>query len=62
MARNDIEVIKTLENKSKMAESEVKLKFDPEDEYDIIECNNELCKEIDELTSNIVTGIEEKEH
>ena len=44
MARNDIEVIKTLEKKSKMVESEVKLKFDPEDEYDIIECNNELCK------------------
>jgi hypothetical protein len=61
MARKDIEVIKTLENKTKLIENEVKLKFDPDDEFDIIACNNDLCKEIDEMTSNIVAGIEEKE-
>ena len=38
-----------------------KQKFDPEDEQDIIDYNNILIEKLDDFTSNIVTGIEEKE-
>ena len=59
MTRNDVETIKTLTKKSKLVEQ--KQKFDPEDEEDIIDYNNKLIEKLDDFTSNIVTGIEEKE-